>query len=129
MAADQQITAEYCDFHGIVVKMFNQIQKGQVTASMVLDNFSETAMLNFQQESEFRTVDLLSIKLSESDVETIKNSISFRINLQSQLNMLVQERLKDITRIIEQKNPALLKEIKKGTEQAIHSQGQKIDIN
>ena len=96
---------------------------------MVLDNFSETAMLNFQQESEFRTVDLLSIKLSESDVETIKNSISFRINLQSQLNMLVQERLKDITRIIEQKNPALLKEIKKGTEQAIHSQGQKIDIN
>ena len=45
--------------------------------------------------------------------------------------MLVQERLKDITRIIEQKNPALLKEIKKGAETVVSqsSQGQKIDIN
>jgi hypothetical protein len=42
--------------------------------------------------------------------------------------MLVQERLKDITRIIEQKNPSLMKEIKRGAE-TVASQSQKIDIN
>lgn len=30
------------------------------------------------------------------------------------MNMLVNERLRDITKIIEQKNPTLLKEIRKG---------------
>ncbi len=40
--------------------------------------------------------------------------------------MLVQERLKDITKIIEQKNPTLLKEIRKGMDSG-QSQA-KIDI-
>jgi len=60
-------------------------------------------------------IDLLCLNFQESNVEDIKSAISFRINAQQQLNMLVQERLKDITRIIEQKNPTLLKEIRKGT--------------
>jgi len=83
--------------------------------TMVLDNFKETSALTFQQDSDFRVIDLLTLKLKESDVESIKNSISYRINSKSQLNMLVLERLKDITKIIDMKNPTLLKEIRKGS--------------
>jgi hypothetical protein len=82
---------------------------------MILDNYKETGNITFQQDSEFRVIDLLTLKLKESDVESIKNSISYRINSKSQLNMLVLERLKDITKIIELKNPVLLKEIRKGS--------------
>jgi hypothetical protein len=38
--------------------------------------------------------------------------------------MLVQERLKDITNIIEQKNPTLMKEIKKGNSETATSVSQ-----
>ena len=114
---EQQLTIEFTEFYSIVSKLIDQVQNGETSAKLMLDNYTETASLCFQQDSEFRTVDLLTLNLNESDVEMIKNAISFRINAQSQLNMLVQERLKDITRIIEQKNPQLLKEIKKGSEQ------------
>ena len=44
--------------------------------------------------------------------------------------MLVQERLKDISSIIEEKNPTLMKEIRKGQMLGSYaSDGQKIDIN
>ena len=63
-------------------------------------------------------------------METIKNSISYRINATQQLNMLVQERLKDISSIVEEKNPTLMKEIRKGQMMGSYaSDGQKIDIN
>ena len=83
---------------------------------MMLDNFKETAYVTFQQDSDFRVIVLLTLKLKESDVESIKNSISYRINSKSQMKMLVLERLKDITKIIELKNPVLLKEIRKGSQ-------------
>ena len=44
----------------------------------------------------------------------IKRVISFRINMAKELNELIIERIKDISNVIEQKNPALMKEIKKG---------------
>jgi len=130
MRMEQQLSIEFCDFMPIINKLFGQLQKGEICARLVLDNMRETAILFFIQESTFRDVELLQMNFTESDVETIKNSISFRINSTIQLNMLVQERLKDITRIIEQKNPTLLKEIRKGTGTATQSAvGQKIDIH
>jgi hypothetical protein len=54
------------------------------------------------------------MRFSESKPETIKADISHRIMKCQQMNMLVQERLKDICGIIEQKNPTLMKEIRKG---------------
>ena len=61
-------------------KMLDQVVKGEVAAQLTLDNMSETEMLSFQQDSEFRSVELLHLDFKESDVETIKNNISFRIN-------------------------------------------------
>lgn len=107
---------EFNQFLSLVQKMISQVQAGKTTISMILDNYKETGNITFQQDSEFRVIDLLTLKLKESDVESIKNSISYRINSKSQLNMLVLERLKDITKIIELKNPVLLKEIRKGSQ-------------
>lgn len=96
--------------------MIQQVQANKTMISLLLDNLKEKADLTFQQDSDFRVVDLLKLTLKESDVESIKNSISYRINSKSQLNMLVLERLRDITKIIELKNPVLLKEIRKGSQ-------------
>lgn len=80
-----------------------------------MDNIAETADLHFQQESEFRVDDLLVLSFAESKVETIKAAVSHRINWTQQMNMMVQERIKDINKIIDLKNPTLMKEIKKGS--------------
>jgi hypothetical protein len=46
------------------------------------------------------------------------------------MNMLVQERLKDICNIIEKKNPTLMKEIRRGvsSKKGSEHEGQQIDI-
>ena len=81
---------------------------------MLLDNPNELAVFQFCQENQFKDIILMGFFIYESDVEAIKDSISFRINKAQQMNMLIQERIKDITKIIEQKNPTLMKEIKRG---------------
>ena len=68
---------------------------------LMLDNVAETAELRFQQDCEFRVDDLLILTFSESKVDMIKAAISHRINSTQQMNMLVQERIKDICKIIE----------------------------
>ena len=73
--------------------------------------------MEFQQESEFRVDKLLSLKFQESKPEIIKQVISYRINKTKELNELIKERLKDISRVIELKNPSLMKEIRKGGSQ------------
>jgi hypothetical protein len=62
----------------------------------------------------------------------IKSYVSYKINTTKQHNYLVQERIKDICKIIDEKNPTLMKEIKKGSLQGLQNlaqSGQKIDIN
>lgn len=102
----------------LIQKMIFQVQSRQSIATMILDNYAETAVLKFQQDGDFRVIDLFEIDFQESDVESIKNSITYRINSKTQMNMLVNERLRDVTKIIEQKNPTLLKEIRKGAHSA-----------
>ena len=96
---------------------------------MILDNHRESAVLCFYQENEFKDINLLYLDFKESNVDTIKDAISFRINASQQLNMLIQERIKDITKIIEQKNPTLMKEIKRGIQMGSAEVGQKISVN
>ena len=114
MQEEQGLTLEYCDSVKIIEQMISNVSQRIYRATLVLDNFNETAALYFQQDSEFRTDDLLALKFVESKPETIKNDISHRIMKCQQMNLLVQERLKDICKIIEQKNPTLMKEIRKG---------------
>ena len=113
---DQELNwdLEYGGLVKLIQKMIYQVQTRQSIATMILDNYAETAVLKFQQDGDFRVIDLFEIDFQESDVESIKNSITYRINSKTQMNMLVNERLRDITKIIEQKNPTLLKEIRKG---------------
>ena len=73
---------------------------------------------------------LMTLDFKEGSVDQIKDNISYRINHAQQMNMLIQERIKDINSIIEQKNKGLMKEIKKGVEVGLSTsiQGQKVDI-
>jgi hypothetical protein len=94
----------------LVLNVKNKICK----INLIFDNNSETADLEFIQESEFRIDKLLSLKFQESKPEIIKQVISYRINKTKELNELIKERVKDISRVIEQNNPALMSEIRKG---------------
>eukprot|EP00356_Strombidium_inclinatum_P016950 CAMPEP_0170508310 /NCGR_PEP_ID=MMETSP0208-20121228/61965_1 /TAXON_ID=197538 /ORGANISM="Strombidium inclinatum, Strain S3" /LENGTH=158 /DNA_ID=CAMNT_0010791125 /DNA_START=204 /DNA_END=677 /DNA_ORIENTATION=+ len=114
MKMEQMLNIEFTDFLRVITKMINNVKKGEYSIELVLDNVNETADLFFQQDSEFRVDNFLVLHFMESKPDVIKNSISFRINACQQMNLLVQERLKDICTIIESKNPTLMKEIKKG---------------
>ena len=98
-------------------KLVQDVQSRICKINLVLDNNAETAELEFQQESEFRIDKLLSLKFQESKPEIIKQVISYRINKTKELNELIKERLKDVSRVIESKNPALMNEIRKGGSQ------------
>ena len=82
-------------------KLVQDVQSRICKINLVLDNNTETAELEFQQESEFRIDKLLSLKFQESKPEIIKQVISYRINKTKELNELIKERLKDVSRVIE----------------------------
>ena len=69
----------------------------------------------FQQDADFRIDNMLVLKFVESSAELLKDIISYRINAAYQINEMIKNRLKDICRIVEIKNPNLMKQIKKGT--------------
>ena len=98
---EQGLTIEYKDTLRIIHKLLDDISKHEARAVLVLDNVAETANLHFQQDAEFRVDDLLVLTFAESKVDLIKMAISHRINATSQMNMLVQERIRDICKIIE----------------------------
>lgn len=93
---EQGLTIEYKDFLRILRKLLDDVHKHEARALLLLDNVSETAELRLQQDAEFRVDDLLVLAFSESKVDMIKAAISHRINSTQQMNMLVQERIKDI---------------------------------
>lgn len=101
----------------MISKLVQDVQSKNCKINLILDNNSESAELEFIQESEFRIDKLLSLKFQESKPEIIKQVISYRINKTKELNELIKERLKDVSRVIEQKNPSLMKEILKGGNQ------------
>jgi len=128
---DQELNMEYSRYLPTVTELFEASLKGGDTkVVLLLDNQKEEAELMFKQENEFKDIYLLAVDFKESTVDQIKDSISYRINSAHQLNKLVQERTKDISKIIQTKNEVLWAEIKKGIDLAqVNSlQGQKIDI-
>lgn len=61
-------------------------------------------------------MELLRIDMESCDEETMKNLITYRISSTKQKTILVQERLKDIMKIVKDKNPVLMQEIYKGAQ-------------
>ena len=65
--------------------------------------------MSFQQDADFRIDNMLVLKFVESSAELLKDIISYRINAAYQINEMIKNRLKDICRIVEIKNPNLMK--------------------
>lgn len=53
------------------------------------------------------------------DEEFVKNQVTFRLNSMKQRTLLMQERLKDVMKIVKDKNPILVSEIYKGSSVSI----------
>jgi hypothetical protein len=79
MQLEQGLIVEYQQSVHILEDMINNVSSNTYKAKFELNNFEETAFLYFQQDSEFRTDDLMILRFSESKPETIKADISHRI--------------------------------------------------
>ena len=69
----------------MISKLVQDVQSKNCKINLILDNNSESAELEFIQESEFRIDKLLSLKFQESKPEIIKQVISYRINKTKEL--------------------------------------------
>ncbi len=69
--------------------------------TLTLDNEEKKAFLEFFQDTEFRRVDMLRVDFEESDEDTIKSLITYRLSASKQKTTLMQERIKDVLAIVE----------------------------
>lgn len=65
-------------------KQFQNVLKNpkMYKVSMTLDNTSEPplAFLNFNQDAEFKSYELLSLEFNETEEEEVKRHVNFRLN-------------------------------------------------
>ncbi|CDW72981.1 UNKNOWN [Stylonychia lemnae] len=97
----QKLSLDYHDFTGMVLKILTTY------------NEERKAYLEFFQDTEYRRVEMLKIDLEECDDDIIKNHITYRLSATKQKTIMMQERVKDIMAIVEEKNPILMQEIYK----------------
>lgn len=79
-----------------------------------MDHEAEKGTIEFFHDTEFRRIEMLKLEVSATDEETVKSHITFGLNSTRQKTLIMQERLKDVMGIVEQRNPMLLNEICKG---------------
>ena len=128
LKAEQGLAIEFNDTdekNGFVKQLKDLIQNTQKDMysakklrhkiKLELNHGLEQAILSFQQDAEFRCDDLLQLTFQESRPEAVKDSISHKLNACKQQTMLVKERIKDLCSLVENNNPTLMKEIKKGS--------------
>eukprot|EP00347_Sterkiella_histriomuscorum_P007159 403350037 len=113
----QALSLEFTDFSAMLMKILQNCQKPQTTFITIftLDNEEKKGYLEFYQDTEFRRVEMLRIEFEEADEDTIKNHITYRLTSIRQKTTLMQERIKDVMAIVEEKNPMLVSEIYKAT--------------
>lgn len=112
----QKVLSPFKDVNKVLSQLVRDCMKPEsdIEAVLELDNDEETASLTFQQKTEFRTDDLLTLIFKESKPETIKQSISYRISRTKELNNLCKNRIMQIANIVEARNKTLMDEIRKG---------------
>ena len=112
----QKVLSPFKDVNKVLSQLVRDCMSSDsdVEAVLELDNEEETAVLTFQQKTEFRTDDLLQLHFKESKAELIKQSISYRISRTKELNELCKNRIMQIAAIVETRNQTLMEEIRKG---------------
>ena len=91
----QKVLSPFKDVNKVLSQLVRDCMSADsdVEAVLELDNEEETAVLTFQQKTEFRTDDLLQLHFKESKAELIKQSISYRISRTKELNELCKNRI------------------------------------
>lgn len=105
--AYQQVLSPFKDVNKVLARLVRDAMdpNSDIQAVLELDNEEETALLSFNQTSEFRTDALLVLEFKESKPETIKQTISYRISRTKELNTLCKNRIEAITAIVAARNP------------------------
>ena len=62
----------------------------------------------FLQNVEYKTIELLRLELRGESEDLIKQHVAYRFQLTKIKMTLMSERLKDVTKIVKNKNPSLL---------------------
>lgn len=80
--------------------------------------------LTFLQNLHYKYIDLLSIELQNSEEDTVRESITYRYNINKAKLMYLQNNFRQFSQVVKTKNPGLIVQLEKtfkklSTEQSI----------
>lgn len=110
---EQNLKIDFMELPDVLIKMFNLcIRDTKVYVAILMLYVDGSAKLDFAQNMEYKTVDLLSLRCKQSDDEIVQRHITFRYNSVKQKLALMQSRLHEINSMVKSKNPSLLLQMK-----------------
>ena len=114
MKEKQKLEIYFSEYSGLLIKLFNNcIKEPQIYTPVFIMQKEGTAKLNFMQNIEYKSVELLSINFVNSPDDMVKKQITYRYNIIKTKLELSLNRVKSISNIIKVKNPSLLLQIQK----------------
>ena len=120
---DQKLTVEFEAFIGLLIRLFTSMIKEPQTHFATLSiqpNFK--ASLIFEQNLQYRVIELLALELNMTNEDGTKDSVSYRYNFVKSKLELVQSRFTKFVKVVKVKNPSLVAQLEKSikTEQIIN---------
>ena len=114
MEEKQKLKINFSEYSNLLIKLFNNcIKEPQIYTPVFIMQKEGTAKLNFMQNIEYKSVELLSINFVNSPDDMVKKQITYRYNIIKSKLELSLNRVKSISNIIKVKNPSLLLQIQK----------------
>ena len=110
----KNLKIKFFEYSNLLKKLFDScIKQPQLFNSVFIMQKDGTAKLNFEQNIQFKRVELLSIDFVNSPDDMVKKQISYRYNIIRTKLELSLNRIQSINNIIKNKNPSLLLQIQK----------------
>ena len=114
MEENQKLKIKFFEYSNLLKKLFDScIKQPQLFNSVFIMQKDGTAKLNFEQNIQYKRVELLSIDFVNSPDDMVKKQISYRYNIIRTKLELSLNRIQSINNIIKNKNPSLLLQIQK----------------
>lgn len=110
----QKLMVEFAEYSSVLLRMLNNcIKEPHTHLAVFIMHDSGEARLDFIQNMEYKFVELLSCRFSNSSEEEIRDQITFRYNTIKSRLALMQARLADVNALVKIKNPSLLLQLQR----------------
>lgn len=106
---EQRLKIDFMEFPDSLIKMFNSCIRDAKVYVAILKLFVDgTAQLEFVQNTDYKTVELLSLRFRQSEDELVQRHVTFRYNSVKRSLAVAKSRLHEMTSMVKARNPSLL---------------------